>query len=216
MIFAIDCVKSLHRCAIFRNKSTNFLIFHHTLKGDDMTIVINLCAGPGVGKSTCAAYLYYLFKKNGKRAELVRECVKDWLYEGKSVGSFDQLYFLGEGIRRETVLYGKVDYVISDYPVLLNLAYARKYCSANVVNSVETMIEAFYGQARDEGHHHVNVLLSRVHDYVEKDRYESKEQALEIDENLVSILDQNYHLVCPDELGINSFYKFICACENVC
>lgn len=179
-----------------------------------MTTIVNLVGGPSVGKSTCAAYLYYLFKKNGKRAELVRECVKDWLYDGKSVGSFDQLYFLGEGIRRETVLYNKVDYVISDSPVLLNLAYARKYCSKNVVNSVEMMINAFYAQAHCEGHRHVNVLLKRTHDYVEKDRYETKEQALEIDENIVSILYHNYHVVCPDEAGMNNFYKFVCECES--
>ena len=177
-----------------------------------MTTVVNLIGGPSIGKSTCAAYLYYLFKKDGKRAELVRECVKDWLYEGKSVGSFDQLYFLGEGIRRETVLYNKVDYVISDSPVLLNLAYARKYCSKNIVNSVEMMINAFYVQASSEGHRHVDVLLKRTHDYVEKDRYETKEQALEIDKNLTSILS-TCMVVQPNEEGILSLYKFICECE---
>ena len=177
-----------------------------------MTTIVNLVGGPSVGKSTCAAYLYYLFKKNGKRAELVRECVKDWLYDGKSVGSFDQLYFLGEGIRRETVLYNKVDYVISDSPVLLNLAYARKYCSKNVVNSVEMMINAFYKQAQDKGHVHVNAILRRVHKYVSEDRYESESQALEIDKDLFynRICMRQELVITPDENGMNELYEYVC------
>jgi pantothenate kinase len=42
------------------------------------TTIINVYGGPGAGKSTSAAYLYYLLKVAGKNVELVREYVKDW------------------------------------------------------------------------------------------------------------------------------------------
>ena len=84
-----------------------------------MTTFISLFAGPGAGKSTSSAYLFAKLKEAGINAELVREYVKDWAWESRPIGTFDQFYFLGKQIRRESMLMDKVDVAITDSPVWL-------------------------------------------------------------------------------------------------
>ena len=44
---------------------------------------VNLIAGPGVGKDTCAAGLFHQFKKAGYNCELITEYVKKWTYTNR-------------------------------------------------------------------------------------------------------------------------------------
>lgn len=83
------------------------------------TLVLNLFGGPGIGKSTSAAYIFYKLKSLGVNAELVREYVKDWAWDQRHINIWDQLYFLGKQIRRESMLYSKVDVIVTDAPVAL-------------------------------------------------------------------------------------------------
>lgn len=89
-----------------------------------MTQVVNFFAGPGAGKSTSAAGLFFLMKSRGYRVELVTEYAKDLTYEESHGLMGNQLALLGEQDRRLRRLVGKVDFVITDSPLLLSLAYA--------------------------------------------------------------------------------------------
>src|ERR1041385_3278977 len=100
------------------------------------TTIINLYGGPGSGKSTAAAFFYYLMKKDGLSVELVREYVKDWAYEKRGIGTYDQIYFLGKQTRRESMLYSKVDWIVTDSPVMMNLYYAQRYCPRQLAEGV--------------------------------------------------------------------------------
>ena len=91
------------------------------MSAEKKTTIINLYGGPGTGKSTSAAYFYYLLKAQGKNVELVREYVKDWAWEGRKISTYDQIYFLGKQVRRESMLYGKVDWIVTDSPIMMNL-----------------------------------------------------------------------------------------------
>ena len=93
-----------------------------------MTTIINLYCGPGGGKSTTSAFLFYLLKSSGLNAEMVREYVKEWAWEGRVPSAFDQIYLLGKQVRKESMLLGKVDYVVTDCPVLIGSLYAQKFC----------------------------------------------------------------------------------------
>lgn len=152
------------------------------------TTIISLYGGPGTGKSTSAAYLYYLLKSQDKSVELVREYVKDWAYEARTISNYDQIYFLGKQVRRESLLYGKVDWIITDSPVMMNLFYAQKYCPSKLSEGIRSATLSMYGQAAEDGHKHVHVFLKRIKPYLAEGRYQKEEEAKQIDVELHRLL----------------------------
>ena len=76
------------------------------------------------GKSTLAAGLFYHAKSQHKRVELVTEYAREMVYEDRSNILADQLYILAKMNRRLLRLKGKVDYVITDSPLMLGALYA--------------------------------------------------------------------------------------------
>ena len=89
--------------------------------------VINLFGGPGIGKSTTAAGLFYYMKKLGHNVELVSEYAKDCVWEEAQFKMKDQLYLLAKQNRKLERLRDKVDYVITDSPLLLGHYYGTMY-----------------------------------------------------------------------------------------
>jgi hypothetical protein len=152
------------------------------------TTIVNLYGGPGTGKSTSAAYLYYLAKLKGKNVELVREYVKDWAWEKRPINTYDQIYFLGKQVRRESMLYGKVDYVVTDSPVMMNLYYAQRYCPPSLSEGIRSATLSFYKQAAEDGNKHLHVFLKRSKPYIAEGRYQTKEEAIEIDQGVHRVL----------------------------
>jgi RecA/RadA recombinase len=154
------------------------------------TTIINVYGGPGVGKSTSAAYLYYKLKANGENAELVREYVKDWAWEGRKFSAYDEIYFLGKQVRHESMLFGKVDWIITDAPVYMTAYYASLYCSSQLAHGIAQAAQAFYKQAEEDGHQHIHVMLKRIKPYQADGRYQDEEQALNIDRGVAEMLER--------------------------
>jgi hypothetical protein len=146
-----------------------------------VTQIINLYGGPGTGKSTSAAYMYAFLKDAGVNVELVREYVKDWAWEGRPVGTYDQLYLLGKQIKRESLLYGKVDVIVTDSPVLLGIYYSERYSPPAVADGVWHAARSFYRQGNVDGHTHHHVFLRRSKPYNPAGRYQTEEEARLID-----------------------------------
>jgi len=146
-----------------------------------MTQIINLYGGPGTGKSTSAALIYHHLKRNGYNSELVREYAKDWAWDNRSISAYDQLYVLGKQVRRESSLYGKVDFVVTDSPLIMAYAYAKEYYGKHIADSVKATISAFYEQSRLDKHTHKHIFLKRSKAYEASGRYQTEEQALAID-----------------------------------
>jgi len=88
--------------------------------------VINIFAGPGSGKSTTAAGLFYQLKTMNKKVEYVSEYAKDLIYENRFERLNDQLYMLAEQHHRLYRLKGKVDYVICDGSFLFSYIHYSK------------------------------------------------------------------------------------------
>lgn len=143
-----------------------------------MTKVIGLIGGSGLGKSTTAAGLYYELKLRGLSVELVREYVKSWAWEGKKVGPYDQAYLFGKQTRYESLLYGKVDYIITDSPVVLSPIYEQFYTGQSVVDQAALK---YLSNAAEKGVKHYHVILERNKPFDTRGRYETEDQARAVD-----------------------------------
>ena len=86
-------------------------------------IVVNLCGAPGAGKSTGAAYIFSQLKMKGINCELITEFAKDKVWEGSRAAFENQLYLFANQYFRMTRCENKVDVIITDSPLLLNLIY---------------------------------------------------------------------------------------------
>lgn len=155
-----------------------------------MSRVISLYGGPGTGKSTSAAYLFSKLKMDGNNAELVREYVKDWVWEGRKMSDYDQIYFLGKQIRRESMLYGKVDNIVTDSPVMLAAFYSEKYSPAPIKDAVDLVVKNYYEQAANDGHQHVHVFLLRSKGYEQAGRYQDEQTARLFDTEIYNFLSE--------------------------
>lgn len=150
-----------------------------------MTKVIELYGGPGCGKSTTAAGLFYLMKLKGHSVELVREYVKNWAWDGRKINTFDQPYLVGKQFHYESLLYNKVDYIVTDSPVWLCAMYESLYQKTNYCYSI---IDASCRLAEKHGVTRSSFLLTRRKDYVAKGRYETLEQAKVVDAHIRGFL----------------------------
>lgn len=85
--------------------------------------VINLFGSSGAGKSTIASGLFYKMKLNGYKVELVTEFAKGLIYEERKTCLEDQFYVTGVQNHYIHRLRNKVDFVITDSPILLGVLY---------------------------------------------------------------------------------------------
>lgn len=144
------------------------------------TTVINLFGGSGCGKSTTAALLFARMKLKGLHVELVREYVKYWAWNDRKVREWDQLYLLGKQSAYESMLYGKVDYIVTDSPILLAGMY-QEFRSSGKDTYVRDAAEAFMEHAESEGVEYLNFMLTRTKPFDPRGRWETQEQAIELD-----------------------------------
>jgi hypothetical protein len=119
------------------------------------------------------------------------------------ISTYDQIYLLGKQVRRESLVYGKVDYIVTDSPVMIAAYYAQKYCPQLIAEGVTDSAVSFYKQAADDGHRHVHVYLQRSKGYNPSGRYQTEEQAKVIDGELRTFLEkQGFPLIdCGTDLG---------------
>lgn len=175
------------------------------------TKVINLFAGSGAGKSTTAAHLYALMKQRGHNVELVREYVKSWAWEGRKIVPSDQLYILSKQLKQEKVLYGKLDYVITDSPVLLCAYYDHKH-SGGKENFTKYLVAL--EEELSASKHNLNFFINRSKPFDPKGRYETEEQAKVVDVELRSYLDKYFNIkpieiLDEDEKKAEAIYNIV-------
>lgn len=151
------------------------------------TVVINLFGAPSVGKSTVAAEIFAKLKASDESCELVREYVKIWAWENKPITPLDQIYLLGQQVRSEAMLYGKVKYIVTDSPILLVGAYQQLFFGGNYI---EAAAKAVINEAQEKYNvKYLNFLLPRVTEYATDGRYHSLEDANKVENFLPNYLE---------------------------
>ena len=152
------------------------------------TTVINLLGGSGLGKSTCAAALFSEMKMQGYHVELVTEFVKNWAWQGRIPSGYDQVYLFGKQAQSESRLYGKVDYIVTDSPLLLSAFYERLHLKREIVFPA---IINFLNYAKENEIIHKNFVLTRHESFDPRGRFETEERARQIDMELRKWLDDS-------------------------
>lgn len=152
-----------------------------------MTVYINIFGGPGVGKSTTAAALFVEMKRQNMSVELVTEVAKDFVWEDRSTTLSIQPYITIKQFRNLVRLKGKVDYVITDAPILLGCVYADRY-APNLPSSYKQFIVDLHKQELDPS---VNIVLQRTFQYDSTGRYQTEDEAKELDIDIMRVLNDN-------------------------
>ena len=169
-----------------------------------------MLGGSGIGKSTTAAGLYYHMKLNHMNVELVREYVKILAWQGAKIGQFDQVNIFGEQCKLEHTLYGKVDYIVTDSPILLAPIYEHFYHGDSMME--EAAIK-FLRKAEENGVKQINVVLERNKPYDQRGRYQTEEEAQHVDvmtKNFLFKYNMPYHIIDgPDEDRVEKIMKLI-------
>jgi hypothetical protein len=147
--------------------------------------VINLYGGPSSGKSTQGAGLFYRMKQSGYNVELVNEFAKEVVWEGNVPLLRDQLYVLAHQHRKLVRLANKVDYIITDSPVLLSIAYRGLYDGPMYSDLIDKLALECYDM-----YNNINFMLARPQDFQTTGRAQDYEQSLKIDSSIVSIFQQ--------------------------
>jgi hypothetical protein len=172
-----------------------------------MTTVINLFSGPGSGKSTLQSDLYSHMKKQGKSVEMVREVAKKWAWSKKEISPLNQLNIIGEQIKDESELYGKVDYIITDSPILLGAFYMSYNHSEDFM--MRMVLDYMYF-AEKNGVKFINILLKRPKNMFDtRGRFESRAEVELIDEELVEFLKNcNLQIYCENNVQLDNRFSF--------
>ena len=144
--------------------------------------VINLWGGPGSGKSTAAAGLFYEMKKLQLQVELVTEYAKDVTWEQRYNLLDDQLYIFAKQQRRIARLVNSgIQWVITDSPIPLGLVYMKPNSLSE--NFPKLVMEVF------NNYDNYNFFLQRQFEYNPVGRNQNLEQAEMYDRKISTLLD---------------------------
>ena len=156
------------------------------------TIILNILGGPGIGKSTVAAGVFYKLKVKGVNVEYIPEYAKD-LYWTEDNKIKNQLYVTVKQYMRQMIpVAGKVDIAVTDTSILMGTIYKGFGCTS--------LFEPYIVEIFNEFNSY-NILLERNLDlvaYDESGRYQDLTKALEADADIKNVLDRNsiiYHTV---------------------
>ena len=148
------------------------------------TIVVNLYAGPGAGKTTSAWEIAARLKKEHINTEYVSEYAKELVWRNPnhklldgSVASQTELFEVQN--ERLSDLQGKVSVVVTDSPLLLNLMYVNEPAP-----ELEEMVFEAYGK-----YNNFNMFIKRGGEYERAGRLQTLEESVEIDNRIKELLN---------------------------
>ena len=146
------------------------------------TLIINLFAGPGAGKTTCAWEIASKLKKLGYVTEYVSEYAKELVWDGREdllVGTLkNQRAVYNEQKRRVDRLIGKVDFIVTDSPTLLSKTYLKEHDA----NFEQEIVDDF------NKYNNFCIFVERGVHYEKEGRLQTLEQAQSLDKDIKDML----------------------------
>jgi hypothetical protein len=179
-----------------------------------MSTIINFFGGPGIGKSTQSAELFTLMKKNHMDVELTFEYPKIVTWEENLSSIRDQFFITANQHRNISRLYGKVNYIIVDSPIILGLIYKNKYVRS------EDYPSSFYDENFDyfilnlfKKYNNLNIFLGRDNEsFNKKGRLQNLDESKIIDEEIKKTLktyEINFHQFDVNKDTSKMIFNFI-------
>jgi hypothetical protein len=170
--------------------------------------VVNLFSGPGAGKSTTAAGVFALLKLHGVRSELVTEFAKDLTWEKREHTLNNQYYVWGKQYHKMWRVRHEVLVTITDAPLMHSVLYSNE--------EDETFKKMVYESFNK--FNNINYFIKRVKKYDVAGRSQTKEQAEELDLNVLEMLKKyriKYKTVPGTSGGINTITGDILDMYNI-
>ena len=177
-----------------------------------MSKLVNLFGGPGIGKSGIAAGITYKLKKNHISCNNPYEFPKTIAWDNNLPAIKDQLYIFANQHRGIAQVYGKVDYIIIDSPILFSSIYHTYYTKGY---PAEYYRQPFHDLVIDLHNQYdsINILLERgesVHN--DGERFQDLEESIIIDKLCKTILDKHdipYHTIKVDKNTVKKIMKLL-------
>lgn len=145
--------------------------------------VINLYGGPGAGKSTIRAATFAELKFQEKSVEEILEYAKDATWEKRGNKLFRaQEYIFGKQHFRLANVVDEVELVITDSPILMSLAYITPQWP---MQSLKGVVQEAYEQ-----YDNLDIFIDRGRSYDPTGRSQTKEEAIELDNKILKLLDE--------------------------
>ena len=145
------------------------------------TILINIYGGPGAGKSTTAAGVFYELKRIGYDCGLVTEMATELVYDEAFNIMNDQIYLFGEQWHRTFRMLGKVDFIVTDSPLLMNIVY-----NAFKDEEFDKFIYSRIHKLKS-----LDFFISRSDAFSEVGRIHNLEQSKEVDKTIKELAKNN-------------------------
>lgn len=165
-------------------KNPHFFVYY-----DMQSTIINLFGGPGIGKSTQSSGLFTEMKKHHMSVEYTYEFPKEVAWEGNVSQLRDQFFITANQHRNISRLYGKVEYIIVDSPIVLGCFYEQRYgegypASIYGMSGLSNFLWKLFNQ-----YDNINILLNRNNEtYDTNGRLQNLQEAQEIDEDIKQTL----------------------------
>lgn len=173
-------------------------------------LLINFVGAPSCGKSTISALAFVKLKTAHKSSELVQEYAKQLVWAENYEDLSNQWYVSKKQYEMLKAVYGKVNYLVTDSPLILGLHYNR-YHQDNVcdVQKTEKMILSKMNEFNN-----VYIFLTRNKSipYEKIGRIHNEKQSMEIEKILKDLLNElnlQYLEITSDIDNIDQILEYI-------
>jgi hypothetical protein len=177
------------------------------------TKIINFFGGPGIGKSTQASGLFTEMKKHHMSVEYTYEFPKEVAWEGNISQLSDQFFITANQHRNISRLYGKVEYIIVDSPIILGCFYEQRYGKGYPASFYSNAGLSNFLWRLFKDYNNINILLKRNEEtYDQNGRIQSLQESQEIDDDIKTTLLINSIPFSEFSVGTNTavdIFKYI-------